>query len=427
MPVYRYKFDGLNVAKLKNQVPPADASSVSAGSAAALVVWDITAPATSKDDIDDYMTVSGWSFVETDPSTTPQEASDAEIEAATPEDHASSHEPGGGDALAVDAIAGTGSLRTLGTGAQQACAGNDSRLSDDRDPTAHVTDHHSGGSDALVHDSIAGSGTNTHAQVDTHISSVANPHSVTASQAGAPPTSRTLTAGAGLTGGGDLSADRTFNAVANADGSIVVNADDIQVGVLAGDAQHGVRGGGTQHSAATTGTAGFMSSTDKTKLDGIEAGAEVNDADTVTGPASATDNAVTRFDGTTGKVVQNSGVTLDDSDRLSGIKNLRFDSEYNNGNSGAAATVDWNNGQKHRITLTANCTFTLTSLTDGVSNLLIKIIQDATGSRTVTWPASVLWPDGTAPTLSTGANAVDIVSLYWDGTNYFGVANLGFA
>ena len=170
-----------------------------------------------------------------------------------------------------------------------------------------------------------------------------------------------------------------------------------------------------------------MSSTDKTKLDGIEAGAEVNDADTVTGPASATDNAVTRFDGTTGKVVQNSGVTLDDSDRLSGIKNLRFDSEYNNGNSGAAATVDWNNGQKHRITLTANCTFTLTSLTDGVSNLLIKIIQDATGSRTVTWPASVLWPDGTAPTLSTGANAVDIVSLYWDGTNYFGVANLGFA
>ena len=68
-----------------------------------------------------------------------------------------------------------------------------------------------------------------------------------ASIAGFVPTTRTLTAGAGLTGGGDLSADRTFDAVANADGSIVVNPNDIQVGVLASDAQHGVRGGGTQH------------------------------------------------------------------------------------------------------------------------------------------------------------------------------------
>lgn len=41
-----------------------------------------------------------------------------------------------------------------------------------------------------------------------------------------------LTAGAGMTGGGDLSANRTFNVVANADGTIVVNADDIQVGTL---------------------------------------------------------------------------------------------------------------------------------------------------------------------------------------------------
>lgn len=33
----------------------------------------------------------------------------------------------------------------------------------------------------------------------------------------------------------------------------------------------------------------------------------------VLGPASATDKAITRFDGTTGKVVQNSGVTIDDA------------------------------------------------------------------------------------------------------------------
>ena len=69
---------------------------------------------------------------------------------------------------------------------------------------------------------------------------------------------RTLTAGAGLTGGGDLSADRTFDVGANADGSVIVNANDIQVGVLATDAQHGVRGGGTQHALVDASAHGFQ-------------------------------------------------------------------------------------------------------------------------------------------------------------------------
>jgi len=88
------------------------------------------------------------------------------------------------------------------------------------------------------------------------------------------PTIRVLTAGAGLTGGGDLSADRTFNVGANVDGSIVVNADDIKVGILATDAQHGARGGGTQHSdVVAAGASGFMNGTDKTKLDSVGTGA----------------------------------------------------------------------------------------------------------------------------------------------------------
>jgi hypothetical protein len=78
----------------------------------------------------------------------------------------------------------------------------------------------------------------------------------------------TMTAGAGMTGGGDLSANRTFDVVANADGSMAVNANDIQVGVLATDAQHGARGGGTQHAVATGAVAGFMAAADKVSLDG---------------------------------------------------------------------------------------------------------------------------------------------------------------
>ncbi len=72
------------------------------------------------------------------------------------------------------------------------------------------------------------------------------------------PTSRTLIAGAGLTGGGDLGANRTFD-IGATDGSISVAANGISVGVLQSDGQHGDRGGGALHAVATGTDAGFMS------------------------------------------------------------------------------------------------------------------------------------------------------------------------
>ncbi len=95
---------------------------------------------------------------------------------------------------------------------------------------------------------------------------------LTNSGGGFVPNTRTLTAGSGMTGGGDLSADRTFNVIGNADGSIIANANDVQVGVLATDTQHGVRGGGTQHAiavAGSPGTPGFISGTSQQKLDNL--------------------------------------------------------------------------------------------------------------------------------------------------------------
>lgn len=78
------------------------------------------------------------------------------------------------------------------------------------------------------------------------------------------PNTRTITSGAGLTGGGNLSADRTLDIVA-ADSSITVNADSIQVGVIS-DTQHGSRAGGILHPTATEAVAGFMSATDKKRM-----------------------------------------------------------------------------------------------------------------------------------------------------------------
>jgi hypothetical protein len=106
---------------------------------------------------------------------------------------------------------------------------------------------------------------------------------------------------------------------------------------------------------------------------------------------------------------------------------LVYNGEFNNGNSSTSLTIDWNKGNKQRTTLTGNCTFTFTAPTTGVANLMLKLIQDGTGSRTVTWPATVKWPGGSAPTLTTTATTgIDIVSCYWDGTNYFCSTSLDF-
>jgi hypothetical protein len=52
----------------------------------------------------------------------------------------------------------------------------------------------------------------------------------------------------------------------------------------------------------------------------------------VTGPASSTDNAIARFDGTTGKLIQNSVTTIDDTGNASGILSQQF-------SNGAAVTL----------------------------------------------------------------------------------------
>lgn len=70
-------------------------------------------------------------------------------------------------ASAKDAAAGTASLRTLGTSSTSACAGNDSRLSDSRAPTAHNTSHQSGGSDAVKLDDLSAPDDNTDLDVST--------------------------------------------------------------------------------------------------------------------------------------------------------------------------------------------------------------------------------------------------------------------
>lgn len=94
------------------------------------------------------------------------------------------------------------------------------------------------------------------------------------------------------------------------------------------------------------------------------------------------------------------------------------------GNSGTALTLNPTvTGPVKTITLTADCTVTLTGATAGVETTLkLVLTQDATGSRHITWPASVRWPASTAPSLSTAAGAVDLLTLssFDGGSTWYG-------
>jgi hypothetical protein len=93
--------------------------------------------------------------------------------------------------------------------------------------------------------------------------------------------------------------------------------------------------------------------------------------------------------------------------------------------SAGALTLDLETGNVFEVTLTGN----VTSLTlanppaagrAGSATLILR--QDATGGRTLAWPASVRWAGGMPPVVSPAANAVDIYAFMTrnGGATWFG-------
>ena len=93
-------------------------------------------------------------------------------------------------------------------------------------------------------------------------------------------------------------------------------------------------------------------------------------------------------------------------------------------NTSTTYTIDLTNGNVFELTLTGNCTYTFSnppgSGIGGSFTLIQK--QDGSGSRTVSWPASVDWAGGSGPTISSGANDVDVFTFVTTdaGTTWYG-------
>lgn len=104
----------------------------------------------------------------------------------------------------------------------------------------------------------------------------------------------------------------------------------------------------------------------------------------------------------------------------------RFDlaGDYKEGvvtaNTGASYTINLASGTVQNLTLTENCAFTFPAATTAGRSFFLFLRQDGTGSRTVTWPGTVKWPAGTAPTITATASRTDILAFTADGSAWFG-------
>lgn len=85
--------------------------------------------------------------------------------------------------------------------------------------------------------------------------------------------------------------------------------------------------------------------------------------------------------------------------------------------------IDCTKGTVFQLTMTADTTFTFTNpLSSGIGQSFTLILkQDSSGTWTATLP-TVKWGDGTPPTLTTTANAIDILSFFTPdgGTTWYG-------
>ena len=93
--------------------------------------------------------------------------------------------------------------------------------------------------------------------------------------------------------------------------------------------------------------------------------------------------------------------------------------------SSNSTTCNMYDGTNFSHTLSENTTFTFSNpaASGKVSFFSLRITQDASASGfTITWPGTVRWPGGTAPTLTSTASAKDQLVFYTNdgGTNWYG-------
>ncbi len=97
---------------------------------------------------------------------------------------------------------------------------------------------------------------------------------------------------------------------------------------------------------------------------------------------------------------------------------------YNSGTT----TVDWSLSNKAKLTMSGNIATLAMTNPPSTGNCVLILVHSGAGRTITTWDVDILWANGgTAPTLSPSAGDVDVISAYWDGTNYLAMGSFDFA
>ena len=98
-------------------------------------------------------------------------------------------------------------------------------------------------------------------------------------------------------------------------------------------------------------------------------------------------------------------------------------------NATGSTTLDFDTYQNFVLTATGNVTLANPSTESAGQSGIIVLIQDGTGSRTLSTGSDFEWPAGTAGTISTSGNAVDVIPYLVDASNsiLLGAPQLAFA
>ena len=265
----------------------------------------------------------------------------------------------------------------------------------------------------------------------------------------------------------------------SADGQLDIVADtEIQIAATTIDINGAVALNGAITGATNISLSGTVDgrdvATDGSKLDGIEASADVTDATNVTAAGALMDSEVTNLaevkafaasdyataaQGTlatnampkaggafTGAVTTNStfdGVDIATRDGVltsttttanaalpkaggtmtGALKTLTLQETYVANSTGATTTLDLSTGTSFSVTLSENTTFafTLPTLPSNTAFSFTLFITQPSSAKTIAWPASVDWAGGSAPA-APGNSQVNGYGFYTrdGGTTYYG-------
>lgn len=265
------------------------------------------------------------------------------------------------------------------------------------------------GTKQYIDNAAAGKANASHTHAESDVTSL------TTDLAGKVGTGRQILAGTGLTGGGDLTADRTLTVAYGTSSTTACVGNDSRIAgavqttrqVLSGT---GLTGGGdltadrtlvvAYGTSGTTACVGNDSRLSDSRTPLTHSHAESDVTSLVTDLASKVGSASPTFTGlaTFSDAIVNTPFTLTDA---------------------ATITVDASQSNHFRVTLAAagRTMANPTNLTDG-QKILFEIIQDGTGSRTITtWSSTYAFgTDVPSPTLTTTASKRDFIGFVYNST-----------